>query len=217
MRYIFIAFFVIVLFASLINTEAGRRYFGLILNSIGVSGQKGENEIKREKIFQDLKDKEEDLAFLRRQIGDLKRGLQEMPDKNQNGYFRDLLKGLENKESILSHQTDQNDEMYQEMLQNPSLKEAAQASRFYQTNQENIQNQTQRLNDLLETNQLRAQMQMQSMSDLMEQNQRRAEVSAQRMNDILELNQMRMESLAQRMNDANEQNQMHLEDYNQRN
>ena len=136
--------------------------------------------------------------YLQEQINNLRQGLKEMPDKNQNGYFRDLLTEFENKEYLLNQQITQMDQKYQEKLRNWSPKEAMEASRLIAQNQENFRAQAQQMHTIMESNQQRTQDQMQRLNDLMEQNQMYLEALIERTSTLMEQQQNRPQNYMQK-------------------
>jgi GTP1/Obg family GTP-binding protein len=179
MRYVLIPLAAIIILAVLIHTDLptpliAMNLWGFFQNN---SVLKKDDE-KTNDFIQQLEDKKENLAFVRQQIDDLTEGLKEMPDKNQNGYFRDLLTDYQQKEK--------------------TLEESLRASNLIERVHESAQEQTQEMNDRMEALQMRAQDQIEMMNDLMEQNQTRMEALMEKTNGLAELNQIRLESYTQR-------------------
>lgn len=171
---------------------------GFLFNQSGISGQFRDADRKTDEFIRQLKDKKEDLDYLQDQIGRLKQGLKEMPDNSQDGYFTNLLKDFQGKEYILRKQINQLDQSNQKGLQSPHPEDDVQISPLIEQNRENIQDQTQRMNDLLESNQLSIQYQMQMINDLMEQGQMNLDALMERTNDLMDLNQINLQNYALR-------------------
>jgi hypothetical protein len=191
----FVAVGVLTLFlASLIFKNSRETYRDMswrnfILHLADISSQKKEADKKTDEFLNQLKNKKEDLDYLREQINSLRTGLKESPDTDQNGYFKDLLTKFEDEEYALNQKIAQLDQVYQDRLRSLSPQEALQTSRLIEQNQANFQEQAQRMRDLMESNQMRAEAQMERLNDLMEQNQMYLEALIERTNALMEQRQ----------------------------
>jgi len=204
-------------------------FWDVALHYSGLLKKHQEIDKKTDAFLKELTDKKADLDFLQKEIFSLREGLKEMPDKTQNGYFRDLLTKYSSQEHLLNWQLAQLDQDYQQEMRRLTFKDSRETDQsiaqnqrqgsndLRQANQQQAQNQLQELNDLRQANQQQAQNQMQRINDLEQSqmnrgtNQQNAQEQMQRLNDLMEQNREHLQSLIERTNDLLQQNQDRLQ------
>jgi hypothetical protein len=173
------------------EASKGMNFWDFMLKFTHLSSLSMGADAKTDDFLKQMKDKKEDLDYLQNQIKNLRMGLKEMPNEDQNQYFRDLLEKYQDQEYKLNQQITQMDQTLQEKLQKLSPKEADQSARLIGQNQLNFQEQARRVREMVESNQMRAREQLEMLSDLMEQHQMLLEAMIDRMNTLMEQRQNR--------------------------
>ena len=211
MRYVFFALLIVIIFIALVKNDRSGSPFHPFFNTApeknaAESVKINPKDKELSEFIKKVEDNKDDLNFLQHQVDSLTQGLEELPNKSQGDYFKDLLTKIQDKENLLKQQIAKQRQEYRDNYQYMHPQENTNPSRLSEQNQENLRNQMERSRDMMEAQQMRMQDQVERMNDLLEQNQDRMRALIDRTNEIAEQNQIRSEQNQMRMENSRQKN-----------
>lgn len=196
MRYVGLAVLIFFLlegstFKDFSGTMIDASLWHFLIKSTGFSAETQTQNTQQQAIFTKLEDQKEQLENIRQEIDQLRQNLKDMPERNQNGYFRSLLGEYQDKERTLNQQISQDEQRYQGKLKSAVINKMEQTTSSMDQNQIKVMDQNARMDNFMDTNQARLRDQAVRIDEQMRQNQSGVEAINQKTNDLLESNQMK--------------------------